>query len=541
MTTLGPILLNKGWISDMDIYNPPPGNNGAMTFTLLDPYQGGAKVMENLAALAASSTQIPNASKIRGFFYWQDPAQEGVASTDIVMALSAQKIYTTNFTTSTIAWTDRTAAVTLPTGGLYTFDVLNGNVLIANGSSNTGPWKLTTYNGNIALLGGSPPPASIVKVVNNFAFLGLDLSSTAKLSRVSWSNVGDPNTWTAANFVDVNLNDGDIITALSSIGTDLIIFKTNSIWRLSTITTTISGSVTLGPLSNISTQNGCVGPLAVDTLPDGTLVFLAANGHLYQTDGTIFKDLSHQPWPSSNIRSGVDRSIPPTQVTPKANFSPIYNAIVRVDSSFSRVFLQVAPTSGTASPRWVYSYVYDSWSDWTSLDDGTDQVSYIQEIPLQFASNVNFGGTSKSLSLATVLGFIFQTGGSSASSTKTIGNLAPTCTYETTVSLGGNVPNDFIPRSLIVPLGALGVSGGIASAVGTIQIFVGLDGIYPSSPNLNVSLSSITGGRARVSIPYSASTTIHPLTLQVKIILKGNVPLSVIMIEPFYVSDEILT
>src|SRR6266446_3895513 len=54
----------------------------------------------------------------------------------------------------------------------------------------------------------------------------------ANPSRLFWSDVGDPRAWPAANVVDLDPNDGDIITGLGTFGPYLLVFKRNKVFRI---------------------------------------------------------------------------------------------------------------------------------------------------------------------------------------------------------------------------------------------------------------------------------------------------------------------
>src|ERR1700761_503905 len=306
MATIGPIPINKGLVADADYWNPP-SQGGALQCTGLYNTAGGVKRLDAPFFNFKPGGMSDN-SGISGAFYWQDASQTGKFNSSdkmIVFTLNGDA-YSAEFGFTSATWTNITNSMNIPPSGVYTFDVLNNIAIFAsNGfpevSTTYPPVKLTAYNGSLALLGGSPPPGGIIKCVNGYAFLTNDTTSTGTLSRVYWSNPNDPETWNAANYVDFRKNDGEIITALSMINNCLVIFKPNSIGVLQTTSITIGGVTTLGPLTQITDRLGCIGPLAVDTLPDGTLVFIGSDGHVYRFDGYGFEDLSHQPWPQSNL------------------------------------------------------------------------------------------------------------------------------------------------------------------------------------------------------------------------------------------------
>jgi len=52
-------------------------------------------------------------------------------------------------------------------------------------------------------------------------------------NRIRWSSAGDPTTWAAADYIDVDTGeDGDFITAIIPDGTRLLIFKQNSVYQI---------------------------------------------------------------------------------------------------------------------------------------------------------------------------------------------------------------------------------------------------------------------------------------------------------------------
>lgn len=225
------------------------------------------------------------------------------------------------------------------------YDVLNGILCIA---ANVLPLKWTG-SGNVAALGASWTSLNVtmncVKTVNNFVFFGSG-------SYVYWSNVGDPTTYTAGNFVPFRLLDGDTISALSYIGTNLIIFKHFSIASLSTQTQVITGAVTLGPLTSINVGIGCAGNNCVDRLPDGRLVFLGSNAHLYIFDGNVPVDVSLQSYPGSSIQS---------LMTSAASYAASFGggAFVKVYPSRHEVWVILFPTVGNI--YFIYDYLNNIW------------------------------------------------------------------------------------------------------------------------------------------------------------------------------------
>lgn len=176
-------------------------------------------------------------------------------------------------------------------------DVLNGKLVVVNSEGEMAAGVFNDNASNGAALGGSPPSSPIsVKQVNNYLFLIVSNSS-----RVYWSSASDPTTWPAANFIDFQTANGDINTALGSIGTDVIVFKGETVGKLSTTSLSISGAVTLGPFTTIFNSVGCYGPRALDNIDDGNLIFWDSKGEIFLTDGYTFQRLSDPPPPEPNI------------------------------------------------------------------------------------------------------------------------------------------------------------------------------------------------------------------------------------------------
>lgn len=248
------------------------------------------------------------------------------------------KVYAVQVTTTAMTFADITGAASL---NFFTgFAILNGILFIGTGTSGIYKW---TGAGNISAVGGSSPSAvGPIFVVNNFLFAAGYLTST-----FYWSNVADGTTWSAANTLDFRKGDGDFITELSSINSDLVIFKNYSTGRLSTVTTTVSGIATLAPLTTVSESQGCIGFYAADKLPDGRIALAGADNHAYLFDGSIFTDISDREYPLGNIQTSLEslNIHGPTNV--RVTVNPIRH---EVWFNFNRTFI------------FAFDYVNNIWS-----------------------------------------------------------------------------------------------------------------------------------------------------------------------------------
>ena len=84
---------------------------------------------------------------------------------------------------------------------------------------------------------------------------------TASPNRLYWSALGDPTTFDANDFVDINANDGDKITGLNILNDELVVFKNYSVWSITGFSgatfdaTTIAGQNTQLKAAGIGTPS----------------------------------------------------------------------------------------------------------------------------------------------------------------------------------------------------------------------------------------------------------------------------------------------
>ncbi len=174
-------------------------------------------------------------------------------------------------------WNLRTTGVNLQylTGGAWTnldtgftsdlqteFIAANNKMYILNGTDNIHSFDgtSTTLNSCLTDLGSSIPKAKYGIFWKNYMFVCGDanLSGTDYPSRVYFSNLADPDTWTTGtDYFDVNISDGQPITGIKTLGELLIIFKRRSYYIMSGSTPAdwrISGSV-----NNLQSVDGAIG------------------------------------------------------------------------------------------------------------------------------------------------------------------------------------------------------------------------------------------------------------------------------------------
>lgn len=90
------------------------------------------------------------------------------------------------------------------------------------------------FNGTTCSTIAAIPKGKTAAWFHNYMFTA---GVTGNTSRLYFSNVDDPETWGASDFVDVNVDDGEPITAIYPFNDELIIFKRSRIWALTGFST----------------------------------------------------------------------------------------------------------------------------------------------------------------------------------------------------------------------------------------------------------------------------------------------------------------
>lgn len=398
-------------------------------------------------------------------------------------------------------WNDITGATSPTRSPLESWAVLNSILVYSNSGGSMIKW---TGSGNAAALAGTPPAnVTCIKTVNNFLFTG-------KGSTIQWSSVSDPETWPATNVLDFRKGDGDTIKAFSSIGTDLIIFKSGSIGRLSTTTQTISGAVTLGPLSTITEKIGIAGPVAVDNLNDGSLVFLGSNNHFYRYDGSVLFDLSDRAYPQPNVQ-GILNTI--------RNGGFNYYALVRCNNSSNQVWISFDVSSGTITTKDT-TIIYDVAKDyWMVGNHGIQSAcNYVAAATIGTYQNTLFVTTSPAV------GNIFAEDNGLWYS----GNTSVNVTFTASI-LYPPESRGFIPRSVEIPYSS--------DVDNTIVVTLGWDGVMDST---STTIAITSSALSRYVLPVTAWKTNHR-SMQVRIVTTIDSNGGNFAFYPLYISDEIVS
>lgn len=281
------------------------------------------------------------ADECRGYFYARN--RDGSVS---IFAGTDDRLYLLNNTT--LAWTDvskgGTAYVAMAADAQWQFVQFNDFVIAVNPAVDPQVYDLVTSS-EFDDLGGSPPKAAYVGVVNRFVVLtGLP----DEPYRVHWSGLNDPEEWTSgtnsSDFQD--LPDGG--TARPVLGGEFggIILQDHAIRRM----TFSPGSETIFDIQRTTADTGCVAPYSACQAGDRGF-FLSAKGWMMITgDGGL------QPIGEERVNrtffADADLSLSRLVIgvgDPNANVAVFtYKSIGNADEHFDKAL--------------VYNYVLQRWS-----------------------------------------------------------------------------------------------------------------------------------------------------------------------------------
>lgn len=101
----------------------------------------------------------------------------------------------------------------------------------------------------------------------------------AQGSTLYFSDAGNLTSWPVGNFLNVNTNDGQVITGIEVLLDALIVFKTDSIWIVTGDATGVGNNTVIGSL-NLRRANSAVGCAAYKTIRkvENVLYFMSRGG-----------------------------------------------------------------------------------------------------------------------------------------------------------------------------------------------------------------------------------------------------------------------
>lgn len=140
-------------------------------------------------------------------------------------------------------------------------------------------FSLEILNANIA-------SAAFVAQWNNYIFFGnVVIGSTAYPTRIYWSNIQDDTTFSAINWIEVSMLDGQAITGIYPLSDRLVVLKERSIFNIFYTGDAVLPFVYQGTNAR---SVGCIAPYSVQEVENG-LVFLSYDGFYYYDGNNVFK------------------------------------------------------------------------------------------------------------------------------------------------------------------------------------------------------------------------------------------------------------
>jgi hypothetical protein len=119
-------------------------------------------------------------------------------------------------------WTAVTGATTQTVNKDHWFITAKDVLYIGNDTDDV----LKSTNGTSTAVVADFPTGVDARWFHNYMFV------VTAAGRLYWSNLNDPETWTADDYIDINPNDGDEVVGLGILKDELFIFKKNRIWAL---------------------------------------------------------------------------------------------------------------------------------------------------------------------------------------------------------------------------------------------------------------------------------------------------------------------
>lgn len=231
------------WKPDVSVYK----GSHSPTITNVVPQGDGYGPFKSFAAM---SDALPGAC--RGFFTALD--DDGTISLFAGTADTLQKMSNSDFSWTEVSVSDGT--YTVPASNQWQFAQFGTRVIAVNGSNNVQSYVMGSSS-DFANLGGNPPTAKYVSVINQFVVLS-GLSSDPY--SIQWSSRSDPTEWTAGtNEGDTQTFDhGGLVRGVAG-GEYGLVFQDHAIRRM----TYSPGSAVIFEFDIVSENMGLLAPYSI--------------------------------------------------------------------------------------------------------------------------------------------------------------------------------------------------------------------------------------------------------------------------------------
>lgn len=289
-----------------------------------------------------NSTAIPTGTTITGLF----PYYYNNGATKKLMYISGQRCGEMDAGTGAVTVLKTGLTTTLTTRAITFHDLF----IYTNGTDNVQKIDDTTA----ADLGGSPPVAKYIALHKNYVFLA---GNSTYPSRLYWCNLDAPETWTGTDFIDINPDDGSIITGLQRTLDTLVISKEKNIYVLYGDTPTYTEGLELWRIKEASTETGAAG--------QGSMARWGKSV-IYLSQGQGFQMFGGNVTTSETTVDSLTSYLMSKDITPTVaalNESRLYQAEAVI---FDYKYICAVPGASSTTNNYclVYDFVANGWTVW---------------------------------------------------------------------------------------------------------------------------------------------------------------------------------
>lgn len=279
----------------------------------------------------------------------------------IVCVTADRKLYAVE-TDGTI--TDITSVV-LPGSDRPTFATDKSVLIIAGGGE---PLKWQGVGSVTQLLGGSPPKFSHVVYLDGY-IIGNKRNASEKNKVVQFSNLDDPETWTATDFFSAE-GDPDEVQGLATSQRELYVVGENTIEIWQNI-----GSSPIPFARSFVWQYGTPAPYSI-TAADNSIFILDQNRRILQFSGRSL----------ARVSEGIERAL-----ESYSTVSDCWSASFRYKGSVHVLF-----NFPTAGKTWSIDLKNQQWTEWRGFDSGwarlrMNSLVYVPSLDTTYAGDYNSG------------------------------------------------------------------------------------------------------------------------------------------------------
>lgn len=329
-------------------------NNESSNLQNVDFDKFGSVLSRNGYA-ALNTTAITSSPDIDGL-HWFEYDNAGVMSR-YAISVAGGKLYKMDDLDG--SWDNITGSLTITAGNHCDFENFLNEVYITNNEDAPFKWS-GSGNGSEMTVPTNLTAVKFIKQFNNYLFLAnVVVDGTRHGSRVYYSNYKDTSTWTATDYIEVALNDGQEITGFRVLGNRLVVYKNRSIYNIF-----FSGDSDIPfILPDGGKSNSSVGCSCGWTIQD------VDNGHVFMSyDGFYFYDGSN----SYKISDRINRTFL------GMNMAKLNIACSLVQRNKNRYICALPSSAQIENNRvFVWDWANNAWSIYTGMAPSAMATFYV--------------------------------------------------------------------------------------------------------------------------------------------------------------------